>query len=52
MYECGARVLIVEAGRSVVFDREKMVELADQYGISIEALADMQEQSPKNKAEQ
>ncbi|MCF8027349.1 MAG: UDP-2,3-diacylglucosamine diphosphatase LpxI [Desulfobacteraceae bacterium] len=52
MHGCGARVLIVEAGRSVVFDREKMVELADQYGISIEALADGQEQSQKNKAEQ
>ena len=37
MHESGARVLVVEAGRSVVFDREEMVRLADQYGICIQA---------------
>lgn len=46
MHEAGARVLVIEAGRSVVFDREEMVNLADQYAISIEArFGDVKDQS-------
>jgi UDP-2,3-diacylglucosamine hydrolase len=38
MYESGVRVLAVEAGKAVVFDREEMIALADAYGIAIIAL--------------
>ncbi|MCF8095070.1 MAG: UDP-2,3-diacylglucosamine diphosphatase LpxI [Desulfobacteraceae bacterium] len=40
MHESGAKVLVVEAGRSIVFDREEMIKLADKYGIAILARAD------------
>ena len=40
MNESHARVLAVEAGRAVVFDREEMIRLADAYGMAIVALAD------------
>lgn len=35
MHESGARVLVLEAGKSISFDREQMISLADRYGISI-----------------
>lgn len=35
MHESGVRVLVLEAEKSLSFDREKMIELADQYNISI-----------------
>lgn len=38
MQEAGADVLAVEAGKAVVFDKEKMVALADEAGICIVAL--------------
>jgi len=38
MSEVGATVLIVEAGKAVVFDRKEMVDLADRNGIAIVAL--------------
>jgi DUF1009 family protein len=37
MQEAGARVLVVEAGKAVVFDREEMIALADQLDIAIVA---------------
>ena len=37
MAESGARVLLLEAGKAVVFEREAMIALADEKGISIEA---------------
>ena len=37
MNDAGAKVLVVEAGKAVVFDREEMINLADRYGISIVA---------------
>lgn len=40
MQGAGATVLALEAGRSVVFDRQEMVDLADAGGISIVALTD------------
>jgi len=40
MQESGARVLAVEAEKAVVFDREKMIELADRWGISVLGLRD------------
>ncbi|MFW6052765.1 MAG: LpxI family protein [Desulfosalsimonas sp.] len=41
MHQAGARVLVIEAGRSIVFDREEMIGLADKYGITIEACRDL-----------
>jgi DUF1009 family protein len=38
MHESGATVLVIEAGRSLVFDRDEMIHLADQWGIAIVAL--------------
>jgi DUF1009 family protein len=38
MTEAGARVLAIEAGKAVVFDREEMIALADREKISIIAL--------------
>jgi len=38
MHESGATVLVIEAGRSLVFDRDEMIRLADQWGIAIVAM--------------
>ncbi len=38
MQQAGAKALAVEAGKSVVFDRAEMIELADRHGITIVAL--------------
>lgn len=38
MHEAGARVLVVEAGKAVVFDREEMIDLANRHNISIVAV--------------
>jgi DUF1009 family protein len=40
MSEAGVSVLIVEAGKTVVFDRQEMIHLADQNGIAIVARKD------------
>jgi hypothetical protein len=37
MQEAGAKVLVLEAGKAVVFDREEMIALADQLDIAIVA---------------
>ena len=37
MYESGASVLAIEAGRAIVFDKEEMTALADNLGITIVA---------------
>jgi len=38
MHTAGARVLVIEAGKAVVFNRDEMVVLADKYEIIIVAL--------------
>ncbi len=38
MHEAGARVLIIEAGKTVVFDQEEIIELANEFGIAIVAM--------------
>lgn len=38
MYEAEAEVLVVEAGKAVVFDREEMIHMADEYGIAVIAM--------------
>ena len=40
MHEAGATVLVLEAGKSLSFDREEMIALADAYKITIIALTD------------
>lgn len=40
MHEAGASVLVLEAGKSIAFDRKEMVLLADKYKISILAMDD------------
>ncbi len=40
MHQCGATVLALEAGKSLAFDREEMIDLANQHKISIIALSD------------
>jgi UDP-2,3-diacylglucosamine hydrolase len=42
MIKAGAGALLLEAGKAVVFDREKMIELADQHGIIIVASTNFQ----------
>ena len=39
MIQAGAVALVIEAGRTLVVDREKMLEKADQHGISIVAMS-------------
>ena len=38
MHEAGARVLVVEAGKAIVFDRKEMIHMADDYGIAVVAM--------------
>ncbi|MBF0258107.1 MAG: UDP-2,3-diacylglucosamine diphosphatase LpxI [Desulfamplus sp.] len=40
MAQYGASVLVLEADKSITFDREKMIILADTHGISINAMHD------------
>jgi hypothetical protein len=40
MHRSGATVLVLEAGKSLSFDREKMIALADQYKICITAVTE------------
>ena len=40
MHKAGATVLVLEAGRSLSFDREEMITLANRYNISIMALTE------------
>lgn len=40
MADAGARVLVVEAGKAVVFDCEQMIKLANEHEISIVGLTD------------
>jgi UDP-2,3-diacylglucosamine hydrolase len=41
MNEAGATVLVIEAGRSMVFDREEMIDLADRCKITVMAISDV-----------
>lgn len=40
MHESGVTVLVVEAGKSIAFDKGEMIRYADSHGISIVALED------------
>jgi DUF1009 family protein len=39
MRQAGARVLAIEADRTIILDQDETVALADRYGISIVARA-------------
>ena len=39
MHKAGARVLAIEAGKTIILDQDQTVQLADRYGISIIARA-------------
>ncbi|MCF8044687.1 MAG: UDP-2,3-diacylglucosamine diphosphatase LpxI, partial [Desulfarculaceae bacterium] len=38
MYRFGATALALEAEKTISFDRERMITLADEYGIAIVAM--------------
>ena len=38
MHASGAKTLVIEAGKAIVFDKQKMVDLANQHKISIMAM--------------
>jgi len=38
MHAAGAKILVIEAGKAIVFDKQEMVDLANQYKISIIAM--------------
>ena len=38
MHDAKAKVLAIEAGKAVVFDKKEMIDLADEFGITIVAL--------------
>ncbi|MBU1171050.1 MAG: UDP-2,3-diacylglucosamine diphosphatase LpxI [Proteobacteria bacterium] len=40
MHDSGATVLVIEAGKAIVFDKEEMVAYADQHNIAILALGE------------
>jgi DUF1009 family protein len=40
MVDSGVSVLVLEAERSISFDREQMTALADEHGIAIVAMAE------------
>jgi len=46
MKDAGARLLVVEAGKTVVFDRDEMISLANQYGICIVGVEDAEIRKP------
>jgi DUF1009 family protein len=45
MKDAGVKVLVIEAGKAVVFEREAMIQLADKYKISIVAMANLKDNS-------
>jgi DUF1009 family protein len=48
MKSAGATALAVDAGRTLLFDREKLIDLADAAGIAIEAIAVAATTEPKD----
>jgi DUF1009 family protein len=38
LHRAGGRVLAIEAGKTIILEREQTVALADRYGIAIVAL--------------
>jgi UDP-2,3-diacylglucosamine hydrolase len=40
LYKAGARVLAIEAGKTIVIDQPDVIDLANQYGLTIVALPD------------
>jgi UDP-2,3-diacylglucosamine hydrolase len=38
MIDAGAKVLVVEAGKTLLVDRAKVIKMADEHGIAIVAI--------------
>jgi DUF1009 family protein len=51
MTECGATALAVDAGRTLLFDRAKLIEQANQAGIAIQAFPPAISAEPNDAAE-
>jgi UDP-2,3-diacylglucosamine hydrolase len=47
MKRAGATALAIDAARTLLFDREKLIELADAAGIAIQAFPPMQDAEPR-----
>jgi len=47
MKKAGATALAIDAARTLLFDREKLIEMADQAGIVIQAFPPLQAAEPK-----
>jgi hypothetical protein len=50
MREAGATALAVDAGRTLLFDRNKLIEVADAAGIAIQAFPAESATEPKGAA--
>ena len=48
MREAGATALAVDAGRTLLFDREKLIAFADSAGIAVQAFAPSPGQEPND----
>jgi len=48
MRGAGATALAVDAGRTLLFDRAKLIELADEGGIAIQAFPPVTGAEPSN----
>ncbi len=38
LHKAGARVLAIEAGKTILLDQDEVIALADRYGLSIVAM--------------
>jgi DUF1009 family protein len=47
MKKAGATALAIDAARTLLFDREKLLQLADQAGITIQAFSAGADAEPK-----
>jgi UDP-2,3-diacylglucosamine hydrolase len=51
MKQAGARALAIDAGRTLLFDREKLIERADAAGITIEAFPPPKDTEPSRESQ-
>jgi UDP-2,3-diacylglucosamine hydrolase len=51
MKKAGATGLAIDAGRTLLFDREKLIEIADDAGITIQAFSAAPAAEPRNESQ-
>jgi UDP-2,3-diacylglucosamine hydrolase len=51
MKKAGATGLAIDAGRTLLFDREKLIEIADDAGITIQAFSPAPAAEPRNESQ-